>query len=303
MLEVFDTQLQAFLGHPDATRSLVILLACLLGGWLVSKVLTRVIIFLVQMVAVQADEAPAKRAVELRRVETYLGIVLAFVRVVTITVVGFVGWQLLAPNSNAGVAAIGIGTIFAVISGGTIIPLLRDITAGSAMIAERWFTVGDFIRVEPFLDMGGVVEAMTLRSTKLRGLNGEVIWLHNQHIQAVRMTPRALRTIRIDLFVRDVPAARKLIGRATATLPTGTTAVMDGVKVLTEEKISDERWLMTLEGQTPPGREWLLETYFVDTLRDLDKSNADEPVLSRKPIVRHIDAAAEKSFKRAVRVK
>ncbi|QQR51958.1 mechanosensitive ion channel family protein [bacterium] len=277
---------------------------CLLGGWLVSKILTRLIVVLVQLVAVQADEAPTKRAMQLRRVETYLGIVLAFVRVLTITVVGFVGWRLLAPDSSSSVAAIGIGTIFAVISGGTIIPLLRDITAGSAMIAERWFTVGDFIRIEPFPELGGVVEALTLRSTKLRGLNGEVIWLHNQHIQAVRITPRGLRTIRIDLFVRDVEAARQLIERASATLPTGTTAVMGGVKIVQEEQVASKRSMLIVEGQTPPGREWLLETYFIETLLDLDRSRSNtEAILTRKPIVRYIDAAAEKSFKRAVRTK
>jgi small conductance mechanosensitive channel len=304
MFEPFDSQIQKFLTHPDAFRSVVILVVCLLLGWLVSKILTRLIIWLVQLVAVQADEAPTRRALQLRRVETYLGIGLAFVRVLTITLVGFVGWRLLAPDSSAGIAAIGIGTIFAVVSGGTVIPLLRDITAGSAMIAERWFSVGDYIRVEPFPDLGGVVEALTLRSTKLRGLNGEVIWLHNQHIQAVRITPRGLRTIRIDLFVRDMQAAEQLIERASASLPTGTTAVMGGLKIVNQESVGAERWMLTLEGQTPPGREWLLETYFVDTLRDLDQSVTNEPaVLTRKPIVRYIDAAAEKSFKRAVRTR
>ena len=304
MFDSIDNQFRVFFSHPDATRSVIILVICLLGGWLVSKILTRLIVVLVQLVAVQADEAPTKRAMQLRRVETYLGIVLAFVRVLTITVVGFVGWRLLAPDSSSSVAAIGIGTIFAVISGGTIIPLLRDITAGSAMIAERWFTVGDFIRVEPFPELGGVVEALTLRSTKLRGLNGEVIWLHNQHIQAVRITPRGLRTIRIDLFVRDVVAAKQLIERASATLPTGTTAVMGGLKIVQEEQVASKRSMLILEGQTPPGREWLLETYLVETLLDLDRAGANnEAILTRKPIVRYIDAAAEKSFKRAVRTK
>ena len=54
-------------------------------------------------------------------------------------------------------------------------PLLRDITTGSVMIAERWYGVGDYIIAEPFLNIQGVVEQVSLRSTKLRGLSGEVV--------------------------------------------------------------------------------------------------------------------------------
>lgn len=81
--------------------------------------------------------------------------------------------------------------------------MLRDLTAGTAMIAEQWFNVGDYIRVEPFIDVGGVVERATLRSTKLRSLNGEIIWLHNQHIHGIKVTPRGIRTMAVDIFVND----------------------------------------------------------------------------------------------------
>ena len=64
----------------------------------------------------------------------------------------------------------------ALLLSGILTPLLRDVAAGSAMIAEHWYGVGDLITVD-FPKAKGVVEAVTLRSTKIRGLNGEIIWL------------------------------------------------------------------------------------------------------------------------------
>jgi small conductance mechanosensitive channel len=254
-----------------------------------------------QAVAVRADRTDNdERAVQLRRVETYLSVLTAVVKVVTVVALVYIGWTWLMPTGSTKVAAIGAGTVFVVLAGATIGPVLRDITAGSIMIIERWFNVGDYIRVEPFAELGGVVEQVTLRSTKIRSLNGEVIWVHNQYIQGVRMTPRGIRTIHIDIIVRNLHVGRELVERVTSTLPTGTMTLLQKPTIVREEQWAKERWFLTIEGKTPPGREWLMENYFVESLKELDEESA-KPALTRIPIVRYADPAAERSFKRAVR--
>lgn len=109
----------------------------------------------------------------------------------------------LSPAASSSTAAIGAGALFIVLTGGTIGVMLRDLTAGTAMIAGQWFNVGDYIMVVHFIDVGGVVERATLRSTKLRSLSGEIIWLHNQHIHGIKVTPRGIRTMAVDIFVND----------------------------------------------------------------------------------------------------
>jgi small conductance mechanosensitive channel len=180
--------------------------------------------------------------------------------------------------------------------------VLRDITAGVTMIIERWYHVGDYIRIEPFMDVSGVVESMNLRSTRLRNLNGEVIRLHNQHIQAVRVTPRGLRTIEVDVFVNNPRVGRTLIEKVIAAMPVGTMTVAKTPEITREEKWSDHLFFFTISGQTPPGREWLMETYFVDSLKELDGKRKGIDALVRPPLVRYADPAAERSFKRAVRM-
>ena len=180
--------------------------------------------------------------------------------------------------------------------------ILRDITSGAAMIIENWFHVGDYIRVEPFLDVTGVVERMTLRSTKLRSLNGEVIWLHNQHIQAVKVTPRGYRTIAIDIFVNNQKVGRNLIEKAIDTVPVGTMKVIKKPRISREEQWGEKLYWFTVMGEMPPGREWLMENYFIDSLLELDARRKGPKTFVRPPIARYADDAAERSFKRAIRM-
>jgi small conductance mechanosensitive channel len=200
-------------------------------------------------------------------------------------------------------AAIGAGTIFIVIAGQTLGIVLRDVTAGSVMIAERWFNVGDFIKIEPFMEVSGVVEELTLRSTRLRSLSGEVVWIHNQQIHGVHVTPRGVRTLAVDIFVRDRVKGEQAIEKVISTVPTGTMMMARPLRIKYAERWSDELWRITVVGETPPGREWLVERYFVNALKEIDedKKRADRLIV-HEPIARYADSVADSRFKRAVRV-
>lgn len=284
-------------------RSLIILLVSLAAAFLLSKIVALLIVRIARFVATISDNSPdAERQVRLRRVETYLSVAIALVRALIVGVFAFYAWNLLTEGTTTGAAAIGASAFFVVLAGGTIGMILRDITAGAAMIIEGWFHVGDYIDVEPFQNLSGVVERMTLRSTKIRSLTGEVVWIHNQYMQSVRVTPRGLRTIAVDIFVNNQKVGENIIGKAIATMPTGTLKVVKTPEIARSEKWGDHLWLFTVVGQTAPGREWLMEDYFVESLREIDERRKGPQTMIRPPIVRNADPEAERSFKRAVRM-
>lgn len=297
------TEITTVFTEPNAMRSLLLLLVSLIAAFFLSKLVALLIIKVAQIIATISDNAPdAERQVRFRRVETYLSVTIALVRAVIIGVFAFYAWKLLSPTASTGAAAIGASAFFVVLAGGTIGMILRDITTGASMIIEGWFHVGDYIDVEPFDNLSGVVERMTLRSTKLRSLSGEVIWIHNQHMQSVRVTPNGLRTIAVDIFVNNQKVGDNLINKAIATLPTGTLKVVKTPKITRTEKWGDHLWLFTVIAETAPGREWLMENYFVESLRELDERRKGPQTMVRPPIVRFADPAAERSFKRAVKM-
>lgn len=308
-LERAGTELIEFLTQANPYRSLLILIVSLVVSYWLSRFVAKFIILIAQKVAVRSDnESDAIKAVRLRQVETYLGVTVAVVRVVIVAVVAYVSWRILSPFESSrlggsGAAAIGASAVFIVVAGQTLGPILRDITAGATIIIERWFTVGDYVKVEPFWNVTGVVERLTLRSTKIRSLSGEVIWIHNQKIDAVHVTPNGVRTIAVDVLVNDKDKGDALIKSTIAKLPTGHMTVAGKLKVVDTLKYTDELWMVTVQGKTVPGREWLIENYFVNQLQKengrLQKKNR---VLEGDPIVRYADPDTERRFRRAVRV-
>jgi hypothetical protein len=303
VLDKTNSELTGFFSEQNAMRSLIVLIISIIGAFLLSKLVAFIIIKVAQFVATISDNAPdAERQVRLRRIETYLSVSIALVRALIIGFVAFYAWKILTPEASTGAATIGASAFFIVLAGGTIGMILRDITTGASMIIEGWFHVGDYIDIEPFDNLSGVVERMTLRSTKLRSLSGEVVWIHNQHMQAVKVTPSGLRTIAVDVFVNNQNVGKNLIEKAIETIPTGIIKVAKKPEITRTEKWGEHLWLFTVVGETPPGREWLMEKFFVESLHALDDRRSGPKTLVRPPIARFADPEAERSFKRSVKM-
>lgn len=234
------------------------------------------------------------------RAETIINVAAAVVKISIFISMFLVTWKLLIPSS-APIAVVGASAFVVVLSGATVAPLLRDITSGSIMLAERWYGVGDYLMVEP-LKVQGVVEQVSLRSTKLRGLSGEVVWVHNQHIQGVRVKYRGVSTIALDVFVKDKAKALELLHGIVDIVPKGPMLVLDGLQITEVESINKTMWRIELMGQTVPGREWLIEKFTTEAIKDADdQHDSAKKIIAYGPISRYVDATAERRFKRAIR--
>ena len=303
-LDPFTNEVIDFFSSPNAYRSLLILLGSIVVSYLLSKFLADGIIKIAQAVSVRSDkESNEERFIRLRQIETYLSVAVAVIRATVVAVVAYVVWNTISPMASSGAAAIGASAFFIVFAGHTLGTILRDITAGSIMIIEQWFNVGDFVKIEPFIDVTGVVERLTLRSTRLRSLNGEIIWIHNQQIQAAHITPRGLRTIAVDVFVRDKETGLSILEELAKAVPVGAMMLARPLKINTPEEWGNSLWRITVMGETAPGREWLIDKFFVNAIKEVDSTvrNKANRVFVYEPIARYADPVAEKKFKRAAR--
>ena len=302
--------LKSLLISPNAFRSLLVLVLSMIAAYWLSKFLARGLIFIAQRIGRRSDnESDEARVTRLRQTETYLSVSIAIIRTLVVVSVGYIAWRILSPtaansSTSGGLAAIGAGAMFALVAGQTIGIVLRDLTASAIMISENWYKIGDFVKLDPFTDLSGVVERFTLTSTRIRALNGEVITVHNQNITGARVTPHGVRTIAVDIFVRDKRAGVAAIRRIIAAIPKGTMMLAHPLRITNIDKWGDERWRITVTGQTPPGREWLIDKFFVEAVSSLDDDKEkSERLLSLPPIPHAADETANRRFKRAVRVK
>lgn len=275
---------------------IVIMLLAFIIGRLIAFVLRKVN----KYISNKADKSNNLPTVErLRRMETMIVISIALIRALLFAVGLYAWWVVTHPGQQSS-ALIGASAFFAIIAGGVLSPVLRDLASGSMMMTEHWFGVGDHIRVEPYGDMQGIVERVTLRSTRIRGLNGEVIWVNNQSIGAIRVTPKGSRTMAVELFVSDLEKGKELIHQTNLRLPQGPLMMISPLEAMTEDEVSPGLWHIRALGQTAPGREWLLEKYAIEVLQELDENN-EKSVLKSEPITRSADSEAERRYSRSIR--
>lgn len=274
----------------------VIMLVAFLLGRLIAKIMR----YVNKLIGRKADKSNDLATVErLRRLETIIVISIALIRVL-IFAMGLYAWWIVTHPGQQSAGLIGASAFFAIIAGGTLSPVLRDLASGSMMMTEHWFGVGDHIKVEPYADMQGIVERVTLRSTRLRGLNGEVIWVNNQSIGAVRVTQKGALSMAVELFVSDPEKGNALVEQTNLRLPQGPIMMVSPLETISIEEVSPGMWHIRAVGQTAPGREWLLEKYALEVIQELDEKSKD-PILKSDPISRFSDSEAERKYSRTVR--
>jgi small-conductance mechanosensitive channel len=173
--------------------------------------------------------------------------------------------------------------------------LLLDILAGFTMFLERWYSVGDTVVLIAAVELQGVVEDVSIRRTKLRSLNGEVIQVHNGQITAARVSPRGVKELAIEIFVSKRETGERLIEDVAQILPEGPTTFLKRPWISHVEELSPILTRIRVHTTVIPGREWMAEEFFPDLL----KQRATDGLIVHGPVVFAIDERAMRSFARA----
>ena len=281
------------------THSILIFAGALLVASILGRIIAAILRRVTKVISTRADKTKDLTLVNrLRRFETLIVLSIAMVRTLLVVLALYFWWTYTHPSQQPS-ALIGASALFALILGGVLSPLLRDLAYGSVMMAEHWFGVGDHVTLEPFT-LQGVVERVTLRSTRVRSLSGEVIWVSNQNISAVRVAPKGVHTMAIELFVSDLKKGLELVEATSQRLPQGSLLVVSPLTVMTRAKVGDHMWHITAIGETAPERHWLLDDFAIKVFQELDEKNKT-PILIQIPIARSADSEAERRFVRTIR--
>lgn len=297
--------IESVLADAFNLRTLLVFIVALAAAYLVSQLLAFGIKKMAHLAGHYSEMAKtSERTLRLRRAETYLSVAIAIERVIVFLLATGIAWVYTQPSGIEPLGIVGASTVFIVLAGATLTPTLRDITAGSLMILEKWYNVGDFITLDPYYQESGVVERINLRSTRIRKLNGEISWVHNQYVQRVSVAPKGVRTLAIDLYVNDYENGLKLVDHLKKIMIVDPTMLAAPLEITDSKQLADDVCQITVTGGTPPGREWLLEKFAVDLLQRHDqKQPKSRQALVYEPIVRYADTTAANRFKRAMRIK
>ncbi|HET8671790.1 MAG TPA: mechanosensitive ion channel family protein [Candidatus Saccharimonadales bacterium] len=282
-----------------SVRSVIGFITAFLVAAILGRIIAAILRKFAHALSRRADKAENLREVNrLRRIETLTILTIALIKMV-LFIFALYFWWVFAQPSQQPTALIGASALVIIVAGATIGPILRDLAYGGVMMAEHWFGVGDYVKLEPFGNVEGVVDRVTLRSIRIRGLSGEVIWISNQNIQGVRVSPKGVRTLAIELFVSDLDKGLAMIEDVNLRLPAGPLMVVRPLQIMSKNEVASGLWHITAIGETAPGREWLLEKYALDLMREMDEPRKKK-VLRAEPIARYSDRDADRRFARTI---
>lgn len=164
--------------------------------------------------------------------------------------------SLVAPAAVVGVA-LGFGAQ----------RLVQDLLAGFFIIAERQYGFGDLITIAgPGIPAGviGTVEDVTLRVTKVRTANGEVIFTSNGQITQLTNLSRDWARVVIDVPVPltvDIGKVSEIlreVGRAAYADEELHAQLLDAPAVMGVQSIEVDQIRVRIVARTLPGRQFLV---------------------------------------------
>jgi moderate conductance mechanosensitive channel len=231
----------------------------------------------------------------LRRGETALALVAtAIPYIAAIAVIIIVGSAFLPGTA----AALGGSALVLILVGFGAQRFLMDVIAGTLIAFERWYGIGDFVRLEP-AQVTGIVEQLSLRTTVIRALNGDRTYVPNSQIIAASRSPSGFRRYSIELLTTDAEEARNAIEQVGRRAPVGEARFLRPPRVIEERELGEGTWLVRGQADVAPTMEWLAESLLPARL----KASLSPDVLLADPIVYTIDEGTFSRYQRRVLVR
>jgi moderate conductance mechanosensitive channel len=231
----------------------------------------------------------------LRRGETAVALIATAIPYVALIAVIIAVASIFLPRSAA---AFGGSALVLVLVGFGAQRFLMDVIAGTLIAFERWYGVGDFVRIEP-AQVTGIVEQFGFRTTVIRSLNGDRTYVPNSQIIAASRSPRGYRRYSIELLTSDPEEARRAIEGVGRRAPVGQARFLRAPHVVEERELGEGTWLVRGQADVAPTMEWLAEGLLVGAL----KAQLGTDALLAEPIVYTLDEGTLSRYERRVLVR
>jgi small conductance mechanosensitive channel len=277
---------------PDPWRTIAFVAAAFALAWFASRLSRRVAEWIVARYEARhfdGDAATSGVIAGLKRRATIVSLVQTTLRYAAYGLA--LVFALTQLTGIGGPGALAGASLLVLLIGFALQRFLIDILTGIFMQFEGWFAVGDSVIMEPW-SLAGVVEEISLRSTRLRSITGEVVRVHNGQIGTVRVLPRGTREVSLELFVRDEAEGRRLLSETARVMPAGPTQFirppwLEGVNQLDGELVH-----VRARATVAPGREWLAYEFLPSVLRE----RATEGLIVHGPVVMAVDDIAGRRY-------
>lgn len=137
--------------------------------------------------------------------------------------------------------------------------LVKDVLTGFFILFEDQFSVGDYVEIA---GLGGVVEEVGLRVTKLRDFSGVLHIIPNGSIDKVTNHNRGNMRAMVDVSVayeENPDTVRSVLDIVASEMAADTPTIVEGPRVLGIADLADSAVVFRVWAQTLPMEQWGVE--------------------------------------------
>lgn len=242
------------------------ILFIIVGAWLIRRYGSKFVISLLQHTA-RPDLYPTKADRD-KRLKTLNSLVKAIMRIGVYIVAAIFIIGEINPNyttalfTSAGLIGLGVGV--------GAQNLIKDLVNGIFIITENQYRVGDVIEVA---GIGGIVEAITIRTTILRDLDGQLHHVPNGIITTTTNKTIGYSSINENIavdYLTDVTQLEKIInhiGEELAASPEYKLVILEVLHFERIERFGDGAMIVKILGKTAPSEQWRIKGEFYRRLQ------------------------------------
>jgi small conductance mechanosensitive channel len=197
-----------------------------------------------------AREARRQQLITLIQIAHWL-LNLLFVGAAVMMLLSTFGINITPLLASAGVAGLAVS-----LGAQTVI---KDLIGGLLILLENQFSVGDAIQVG---GISGQVERVTLRTTHVRAVNGDLYVVPNGEVRIVGNQTRDWSRVMVDVGVayeEDLDRALDVLHRAAAAFagdPALGPQLLEAPQVLGPVSLADSAAIVQVSVKTRPGQQW-----------------------------------------------
>lgn len=213
------------------------------------------------------DEITEGRALTLQRLaENILSYVLIFILVASLF--SIFGLSVASLIAGAGIVGLAIG--FGAQG------LVSDVVTGFFLLLEKQIDVNDYVTVGA---VDGVVEAVGLRTTQIRGFDGTLHYLPNREITSVSNHSRGNMRALVDIGISyddNIDKAIEVMQRACDLVASENPAIAEGPNVIGVQAFGSSEVVLRVIAKTQNGEQWAVERQLRKEIKEAFDANGIE---------------------------
>lgn len=172
--------------------------------------------------------------------------------------------------------------------------LVSDVVTGFFLLLEKQIDVNDYVTIGT---IDGVVEAVGLRTTQIRGFDGTLHYIPNRDITSVSNHSRGNMRALVDIGIaygEDIDKAITVMQEACDKAATDNPVIVEGPNVIGVQAIGTSDIVLRVIAKTVNGEQWAVERQLRKVIKEAFDANGIEIPLPHQVTIHKNDVRQQR---------